>query len=196
MPRRTRSVVLCRSVLLPILAAAVVLAAVRVLASTLVGGGPLPDGSSVRTDCYLYAEAVGTRPVNNLKYLVCPDGDPTCDQDATCNGHCSFRARVCTGLTNQPFCSPPPALASLRLNRRCPLEPPATLSGSTCGAFVDFQVATKGGGRRRGRRRCTGSARAAASVSARVDLDVFVFTCAPCGSSPQGALLAAVARDD
>jgi hypothetical protein len=179
------------SIVLPLLASAVVLVAVRSMASTLAGGGPLPNGNALNADCFVYAEAVGNHPVKNLKYLQCADGDPTCDQDATCNGTCVFTARVCFGLkgAGQSACTPPPLLDSVRLNHRCPLPAPTSLQGSACGAFVTFSVprATK---TRPGRRRCTARAKAATSVSGRVDNDVYVFRCLPCVSSPSAAILA------
>jgi hypothetical protein len=41
--------------------------AVRSFATILPGGGPLPDGDSVRTDCYVYAELAGSLPVRQDK---------------------------------------------------------------------------------------------------------------------------------
>ena len=62
------------------------------------------------------------------------DGDPTCDQDGTCNGVCVFRERVCTRLPpptppQPPPSTSPPARKSIRLKRRCPLTPPPTHTG-------------------------------------------------------------------
>jgi hypothetical protein len=178
------------SIFLPLAASAVVLVAVRSMASTLAGGGPLPNGNALNADCIVYAETVGNHPVKNLKYLQCADGDPTCDRDATCNGTCVFTARLCFGLKSagKPACTPPPLLDSIRLNRRCPLAAPTSLQGSACGAFVTFSVprATR---TRPGRRRCTARGKAATSVSGRVDNDVYVFRCLACASSPSAAIL-------
>jgi hypothetical protein len=198
-----RCVMWLRSIVLPAMAGGLVVAAVASRASTLPGGGPLPEGDSPFVDCYVYAEAAGSHAVTNAKYLVCTDGDPTCDQDGSCNGTCRFRARVCTRLAGVSGCTAPPSLASLKLNRRCPLEPPANLTGSVCGAFVDFDVALKGRSqRRRARARCVSRAtaggvrsgrRGPASVSRSADTDVFVFTCVPpkggCPASPSGAFV-------
>ncbi len=196
MQRPARRAVWLRSLVLPLAVAALTVAAVASRATIMPGGGPLPDGDSLRTDCFVYAEAAGTLPVTNAKYLVCPDGDPTCDQDGSCNGRCLFRARVCLGLpeADEEVCAPPPSLERLRLNSRCPLEAPAELTGSACGAFVDFEVALRGRAQRRaGRVRCVSHAAAPPSVSRRTDSDVFVFTCVPprggCPASPSGAFV-------
>jgi hypothetical protein len=183
-----------RSVVLPAVAGGLVVVAVASRASTLPGGGPQPTGDSPFTDCYGYASTVGTHAVTNLKYLVCTDGDPTCDQDGTCNGTCRFRGRFCFGLTGVPGCTPPPTAGDLKLNRRCPLEAPTGTSGSACGAFVDFDVPLRGPSLRRSTRaRCVSRVTAPPSVSRRVDSDVFVFRCvAPqggCPVSPSGAFL-------
>ena len=189
-----------RSIVLPIVAAGLTIAA-GTNGSILPGGGPLPEGDSPATDCFVYAEATGSQAVNRRKFLVCEDGDPACDQDGACNGTCRFRARVCPG----PFrgsaiqamvagCDPPPPLDSLRLSARCPLEQPANLTGSVCGAFVDFDVPLKG--RRklgRGRARCRVRAAATVDGKRRRDSDVFVFACVPpeggCPASPSGAFI-------
>ena len=113
-----------RWIVIPLLAAAFVLAAVRSMATILAGGGPLPDGDSLKSECYLYAEVAGTHqakmlttcplkgqqpPCYSSKFLVCTDGDPTCDQDRTCNGVCVFRARVCTQIGRAPRLPADPA---------------------------------------------------------------------------------------
>jgi hypothetical protein len=187
-----RRVVWLRSLVLPVVAGGLMVATVASRATILPGGGPQPDGDGPFVDCYVYAEAVGSHAATNSKYLVCTDGDPTCDQDRSCNGTCRFRARVCTRLRGVAGCESPPSLASLKLNQRCPLERPANLTGSVCGAFVDFDVALRGRAKRR-HTRCVSRAAAPQSVSKRTDSDVFVFTCvAPkggCPSSPSGALL-------
>jgi len=176
-----------RSIVLPLLAAAVVLVAVRSMATTMAGGGPLPNGSALNADCFVYAEFIGNHPVKDTKFLQCADGDPTCDQDGTCNGTCVFRARICFGLKGQTACTPPPLIDSLKLNHRCPLLPPATLQGSACGAFVNFDV-RRGTKQKPRRRRCTARAKAATSVGRRVDQDVYVFSCRPCSSASPAIL--------
>src|SRR5262249_35605721 len=81
------------SMVLPLVAAAVVLAAVRSMATTLAGGGPLPDGSPLPADCFVYSEIPGNHPARALstcppgqsapcfsaKFFDCTAGDPTCD---------------------------------------------------------------------------------------------------------------------
>jgi hypothetical protein len=193
MDSRVRFGSIVRPIVLPLLAAAVVLVSVQSMATTMAGGGPLPDGNALNADCFVYADVAGNHPVKDTKFLQCADGDPTCDQDGTCNGTCVFTARICFGLKGQTACTPPPLLDSVKLNHRCPLTPPTTLQGSACGAFVTFSVprATK---QRPGRRRCTARAKAATSVSGRVDNDVYVFKCRPCASSPSGALLKLTTR--
>jgi hypothetical protein len=151
---------------------------VRSFATILPGGGPLPHGSSVRTDCFLYAEMQGTLAVRQDKYIDCTDGDPACDQDRQCNGSCRFRARICTGEPRPSHCTYPHVLDSVHINRRCPMTAPPTLTGSVCGAFVDFDVPlTRKGGPKN--LRCQASAKAEASVRPRLDRDVFVFSCLP-----------------
>jgi len=136
------------AIVMPMLAAGLVLVAVRGLASTLAGGGPLPNGGNLRSDCYVYADVAGSLAPSTAQFLRCTDGDPTCDQDRACNGTCLFSARVCLGLTSKtrcttppcpqsptvcdtppcpPVCQPPPSLDTLALNPRCPLEAPASL---------------------------------------------------------------------
>ena len=187
MDSRVRFVASLRSIVLPLLAAAVVLVAVRSMATTMAGGGPRPNGSALNADCFVYAEFMGNHPVKDTKFLQCADGDPTCDQDGTCNGTCVFSARICFGLKGQPACTPPPLLESLKLNHRCPLTPPPTLQGSACGAFVTFDV-PRGTKQRPRRRRCMARATAATSVSGRVDQDVYVFSCRPCSSASAAIL--------
>jgi hypothetical protein len=188
-----RCVMWLRTVALPVVAAGLLVAAVASRAAVLPGGGPLPDGDSPRTDCYVYAEAAGSHAVTNAKYLVCTDGDPTCDQDGLCNGTCRFRARLCLALRGVSGCQAPPSLASLKVNKRCPLTAPANLTGSACGAFVNFDVALRGRAKRPARDRCVSRGAAPESVSRRTDSDVFVFKCVPpkggCPASPSGAFL-------
>jgi hypothetical protein len=163
--------------------------AVRSFATIFSGGGPLPNGSALGSDCYAYAEFRGTLAVRQEKYVNCADGDPTCDLDGVCNGRCEFQARICTGQPGATQCTKPHSLARLHVSRRCPLLPPSTLTGSACGAFVDFAVPLKQGGRRRGRVRCAARATAPQGVKPRTDQDVFVFACLPCGASPNGAFV-------
>jgi len=182
-----------RSIVLPLLAATLVLVAARSMATTIAGGGPLPNGNRLNADCIAFAEAAGNHPVKDAKFLQCNDGDPTCDQDATCNGTCVFRARICFGLKGQTTCTPPPLLDSLRLNKHCPLTPPTSLQGSACGAFVTFDV-RRGTKQQPRRRRCMAHAKAATSVSGRVDKDVYVFACLPCATSAGSAILELTGR--
>ncbi len=195
MQRTGRCVAWLRSVLLPAVAGCMIFAAaIASRAANIPGGGPLPDGNSPFVDCYGYANTVGTHEILNLKQLACTDGDPTCDQDRSCNGTCRFRARFCLGLANVAGCTPPPTIDRVRLNKGCPLEAPAGTSGSACGAFVDFEVPLRGAAQRRaGRKRCTAGIRASRSVSDRTDKDIYSFKCvAPkggCPASPSGAFL-------
>ena len=163
--------------------------AVRSFATIFSGGGPLPNGSALGSDCYAYAEFTGTLAVRQEKFVNCVDGYLTCDLDRTCNGSCQFGAWVCTGQPGATQCTFPPSLERLHVSRRGPLEPPASLESSACGAFVDFAVPLKQGGRRRGRVRCAARATAPRGVKPRTDQDVFVFACLPCGASPSGAFV-------
>jgi hypothetical protein len=189
-----------RTVALPLVAAGVLVAAGS-SGSIIPGGGPLPLGDPPFTDCYVYANAAGTLKPNKQKFLVCEDGNASCDQDRTCNGVCVFTARLCEGLSGSSAagamvsgCEPPPGLDRLRVNGKCPIDAPSDLSGSACGAFVTFEVPLKGRRQqKRNRARCT--ARAAATVDGRrrTDSDVYVFTCVPrpggCPASPSGAFV-------
>jgi len=194
-----------RSIVVPLVAAGILVAAGS-SGSLIPGGGPLPNGDSPFTDCFVYADAAGTLAPTNQKFFVCEDGDATCDQDGACNGSCLFTARMCTGLSGSSAtqamvagCQAPPTLDSLRVNRRCPLEPPAELTGSACGAFVTFQVDLKGRRQRgRNRARCTARARGAFNGRRQTDSDVYVFTCVPrpggCAASPSGAFVEGAVR--
>lgn len=177
MPVRARLMSLMQT-LVPVAAALLLVLAVRSAATVLPGGGPLPDGDVVGSDCYVTAELDGTLPAVNSKFIRCTDGDPTCDRDGRCNGSCLFRARLCTGssVSGAMVCEGPPSLESLQLNRRCPLLPPPSLVGSACGAFVEFAVPLNQGPRRV---RCTTRGTAERGVRPRTDRDVFVFRCVP-----------------
>ncbi len=202
MPIRSRLVASSRWLVPPVLAICVVLVAMRSGATILPGGGPKPDGDRVSSDCYTYADVVGTAPAVQRKYLRCTDGDATCDQDMTCNGTCRFRARLCTGLTARPGsglaageCEGPPELERYSQLPACPLTPPMALVGSVCGAFVNIDVPLRGSRQQRaGRTRCRSLATAPRGVRPRTDTDVFVFVCLPreggCPASPSGAFLA------
>ncbi len=185
---------------MPVAAAAMIAVAAVTSGALIPGGGPLPLGDSPATDCFAYARAAGTLVPNNQKYFVCQDGDAACDQDRTCNGTCLFSAQVCaalsgssaTGAMVSASCTPPPALDKFRVNKACPLDPPASLTGSACGAFVSFPVPLKGRRQQRvNRRRCTARAVATVEGRRRTDSDVYVFTCepGPCAGSPSAAFV-------
>jgi len=206
------------AIVMPVLLAGLVLVAVRSVASTLTGGGQQPNGSLLQSDCYVYADVAGSQKPSTARFLRCTDGDRTCDQDGVCNGTCLFRARLCmqlpanTPCTNPPCaclpqpapkpacpetgptCTSPPSLDRLTINRRCPLEPPASLVGSACGAFVEFPVALRGKAKGIPNRvRCRTRGVAPAGTQPRNDTDVFFFVCEPpaggCPASPSGAFL-------
>lgn len=187
MPVRVRVVSLMRMVV-PAVAAVLLVLAVRSAATILPGGGPLPDGDSLRSDCYVYADLDGTLPADRSKFIRCTDGDPTCDQDGLCNDSCLFRARLCTGsVSGATVCGAPP-LERLDVNRRCPLVAPSSLASSACGAFVEFAVPLKQGRRKllSTHVRCMTRARAERGIKPRPDRDVFVFRCLPpTGPCPQ-----------
>jgi len=186
-----------RSIVMPLVAAGVLVAAGS-RGALVPGGGPLPLGDSPFNDCYAYASVAGSLLPTNQKFIVCQDGDATCDLDGACNGSCLFGASLCTGLSGNSAtgamvsgCTVPPALDRLRVNRRCPLEGPG-LDSPACGAFVNFKVDLKGRRRqKRNRVRCTARAVATVDGRQRIDSDVYVFTCVPrpggCAGSPSGA---------
>ena len=54
----------------------------------------VPGGRNPRTDCYARFNVEGAAAVST-RVVQCTDGDPSCDQDASCNGSCQFRASLC-----------------------------------------------------------------------------------------------------
>lgn len=67
--------------------------------ATTVGGG-----GSKKTDCYAVFETSVALPENKRK-VICVDGDPACDFDATIDGQCTFDLAVCINSTFNPVCT-------------------------------------------------------------------------------------------
>src|SRR2546425_11892669 len=108
-----------------------------VWATMLAGGGPSPS------DCYVTLDVPGSRAATAANVLECQDGDPTCDQDGTCNNACRFRVAVCVNQPGLPGCTPPAALQSVSGKvKGVPLAVPV-LSGAACGAPTDLDVPQK-----------------------------------------------------
>jgi hypothetical protein len=98
--------------------------------SAVVLGGGLPD-----TDCTVGFE--GVTATDGASGVVCTDGDPTCDNDATADGSCRFEIRVCTRL-GESGCTPRDvtsiAIAGL------PFDRPTLSGGTACGTPDTFAV--------------------------------------------------------
>ena len=78
--------------------AAIALGAVGSSATTVGGGG------SKKTDCLATFEtSVALGP--GQRKVICTDGDPTCDTDATVDGKCTFDLAVCANSTFSSACS-------------------------------------------------------------------------------------------
>lgn len=135
--------------------------------------------------------------------VVCVDGDPACDADATADGQCTFAVGLCAHL-DVPGCDQS-ALTALTV-AGLPFEPPLLETDTqTCGAPLDVAVpvGTATGAtviaRERGNLRdvdylnlcCrrTAGPLAAAACAAEIDLAV-----AGCEASPPRALVRAVER--
>lgn len=107
----------------------------------LVPGGQLP-----RSDC-LAEWRVTTRnvtPSRGAATLDCQDGDPSCDADRRQNGACTFNVSVCVLQSDpgRPECVAPRSLSGLR-HLTAGLEPPASLSGPTCGRATPIRLALR-----------------------------------------------------
>lgn len=67
--------------------------------STEVGGG-----GSKKTDCLATFQTSVVLPGNQRK-IICVDGDPACDTDATIDGQCTFDLAVCINSSFNPVCT-------------------------------------------------------------------------------------------
>lgn len=67
--------------------------------ATTVGGG-----GSKKLDCLATFETSVVLPANQRK-IICVDGDPACDTDATIDGKCTFDLAVCVNSTFSPVCT-------------------------------------------------------------------------------------------
>lgn len=68
--------------------------------ATIAGGG-----GTASHDCLLVFDAPVNQPATKPKNVVCTDGDPACDADATVNGVCDVRVAVCANSTFNPACT-------------------------------------------------------------------------------------------
>ncbi|MDG2306038.1 MAG: hypothetical protein P8R42_15590 [Candidatus Binatia bacterium] len=68
-------------------------------AATTVGGG-----GSKKTDCLAVFETSVVLPANQRK-IICVDGNPACDSDATIDGQCTFDLGVCVNDTSIANCT-------------------------------------------------------------------------------------------
>jgi hypothetical protein len=104
-------------------------ASVQPSAADVLGGG------QVDKDCR--AGFVGVDATEQASGVVCADGDPTCDADATADGVCRFVVSACVGLV-ESGCDPiqldSMAIAGL------PLAPPSLPASTGCGEPLDVTV--------------------------------------------------------
>lgn len=89
------------------------------------GACSAPGGGSLATDCLLEYDGVTLNdPATRPRGLVCTDGDPTCDADATPNGACNFKIAACLNNPDGrfPACTAP-SVASVTVKNRPPSSP-------------------------------------------------------------------------
>ena len=104
----------------------------------VLGGGP------AKSDCYIELDVQGATDIKKNKQVTCIDGDP-CDTDGVCgNDSCKFKVALCPNQTGSSSCTPHPPVTLTGKNVGNPLIAPGNLSGSSCGAFADVPVATRG----------------------------------------------------
>jgi hypothetical protein len=133
-------------------ATALIGVAARGFATVLGKGNP-------KTECYLVFDGV-TAPAGSNR-VSCVDGDPDCDHDGACNDSCQFQIQACINRPGVAGCTPPAALKKLKTKPR--LTPPASLTGSACGALTDVTVAISAKAKRKGK---PGKARIRATAAA------------------------------
>jgi hypothetical protein len=68
------------------------------------GACSVPGGGSLVTDCMVEFDGVTlNNPVNRPRGVLCTDGDPACDLDATPNGVCNFALTACLNNPDPRF---------------------------------------------------------------------------------------------
>lgn len=67
--------------------------------AVMVGGG-----GGIATECLTVFDAPANYRPEKPRHVLCTDGDPSCDADATVNGVCEFPVAVCANSTFDPRC--------------------------------------------------------------------------------------------
>jgi hypothetical protein len=144
------------------------------------GSGPKLAGS----DCYveLGVEGIGASEVRSGRVVLCHDGDP-CDSDGKINDVCTFKVAVCIDQSNLPACHPPARLQELHVSSKLPAAAlPSSLTGATCGSFVDVPVKLHHGahnGKGTGMLLVPANATAVTGTTPSADRDTYVLECLP-----------------
>src|SRR5690242_19846045 len=137
--------------------ATTILLALSIAGAGSAGAVLIPGGGPPRSDCYIEFDVKGGSRLG-IRGVECTDGDPACDFDGACDGHCRFDVAVCLNQRdpelpncNAPF--PPSALlrAAERGQGQAGLSFPSFAS-SACGAFVGVDTPVLKARRRPGRR--------------------------------------------
>ena len=115
----------------------------------------LLGGGSLETDCF----AAFDGPAVDRTFVVCGDGDPGCDADATRDGACVFSVRICAHVDRVHGCHSR-RIADIRVRKRGgtlgtpdpPIPLPALLTTrQACGDLGRVTVPLRGRGRKRGK---------------------------------------------
>jgi len=102
----------------------------------VLGGGP------ANTDCYAAFDGVTAN--RGMTGVDCTDGDPSCDADGFADGTCTFKIRVCAGVSGVRRCQPR-SVERISVRGRgkgtvsVPL-PPLPATTESCGAFGRVSV--------------------------------------------------------
>jgi hypothetical protein len=89
------------------------------------GACAAPGGGSFTTDCMVeYDGVMLNNPATRPRGVICTDGDPTCDTDATPNGACNFKITACLNNPDPrfPTCVSP-NVQSVTVKNRPPTSP-------------------------------------------------------------------------
>jgi hypothetical protein len=145
----------------------------------------------------------GVTATRGAKTVVCEDGDPACDADASADGGCTFSVNLCL-LAGEPAGCAATAVTALDVPAsllatsdvvRTALVPPATpTSEPACGTTALVRLPLRGNARPRKSKRLKLRAKATATVDGRTkrDVDRLVLQCAPggvasaCPANPAG----------
>ena len=74
------------------------------LAACPGGACSVPGGGSLATDCMVELDGVMLNsPTTRPRGVLCTDGDPSCDADATANGACNFKLTACLNNPDPRF---------------------------------------------------------------------------------------------